>query len=80
MKRNLVVSVVAIAALIAAAVFLALNPSANGAGSTTKSQVTFTLMASRMGYNGPYVAGLVTLSTLLGMASLPLALGLLRRL
>jgi hypothetical protein len=31
-----------------------------------------------MGYNGPYVAGLVTLSTLAGMLSLPLALGVLR--
>jgi len=30
-----------------------------------------------MGYNGPYVAGLVTLSTLLGMVSLPFALGFL---
>jgi malonate transporter len=36
------------------------------------------VLAARMGYNGPYVAGLVTLSTLLGMASLPFALGLLR--
>lgn len=35
------------------------------------------VLAARMGYNGPYVAGLVTLSTLLGMASLPLALGVL---
>ena len=52
MKRNLVLSVLAIAGLIAAAVFLALNPSANGAGSTAKSQVTFTLIASRTGYNG----------------------------
>jgi hypothetical protein len=33
-----------------------------------------------MGYNGPYVAGLVTLSTLLGMVSLPFALGVLRNL
>ena len=33
-----------------------------------------------MGYNGAYVAGLVTLSTLLGMASLPFALGWLRNL
>ncbi len=32
------------------------------------------VLAARMGYDGPYVAGLVTLSTLLGMASLPLAL------
>jgi len=36
------------------------------------------VLAARMGYNGPYVAGLVTLSTLLGMASLPFALALPR--
>ena len=36
------------------------------------------ILAARMGYDGAYVAGLVTLSTLLGMASLPLALGVLR--
>ncbi len=36
------------------------------------------VLASRMGYNGAYVAGLVTLSTVLGVASLSLALGLLR--
>ncbi|RYG11356.1 MAG: AEC family transporter [Burkholderiales bacterium] len=36
------------------------------------------VLAARMGYNGGYVAGLVTLSTLLGLASLPFALGLLR--
>jgi predicted permease len=36
------------------------------------------VLASRMGYNGPYVAGLVTLSTLLGLVSLPFALGVLR--
>jgi len=35
------------------------------------------VLAARMGYNGPYVAGLVTLSTLLGMVSLPFALGIL---
>jgi hypothetical protein len=35
------------------------------------------VLAARMGYDGPYVAGLVTLSTLLGMASLPFALGVL---
>jgi predicted permease len=34
------------------------------------------VLAARMGYNGPYVAGLVTLSTLLGVASLPFALSL----
>jgi hypothetical protein len=31
-----------------------------------------------MGYDGAYVAGLVTLSTLLGMLSLPFALGTLK--
>ena len=36
------------------------------------------VLATRMGYNGPYVAGLVTLSTLLGVASLPFALALIR--
>ncbi len=35
------------------------------------------VLAARMGYNGPYVAGLVTLSTLSGMLSLPFALGIL---
>lgn len=33
------------------------------------------VLAARMGYNGAYVAGLVTLSTVLGPASLSLALG-----
>jgi len=37
------------------------------------------VLAARMGYNGPYVAGLVTLSTLLGVASLPFALALSRQ-
>lgn len=36
------------------------------------------VLATRMGYNGAFVAGLVTLSTLLGMFSLPFALGVLR--
>jgi len=36
------------------------------------------VLAARMGYNGPFVAGLVTLSTVLGAASLPFALVLLR--
>ncbi|MET0311634.1 MAG: AEC family transporter [Burkholderiaceae bacterium] len=36
------------------------------------------VLATKMGYNGAYVAGLVTLSTLLGMVSLPFALGVLR--
>ncbi|MDO9090111.1 MAG: AEC family transporter [Burkholderiaceae bacterium] len=34
------------------------------------------VLATRMGYDGSYVAGLVTLSTLMGMLSLPFALGL----
>lgn len=36
------------------------------------------VLAARMGYNGPFVAGLVTLSTLLGVLSLPFALALSR--
>jgi malonate transporter len=36
------------------------------------------VLASRMGYNGALVAGLVTLSTVLGIFSLPFALGVLR--
>jgi malonate transporter len=36
------------------------------------------VLATRMGYNGGYVAGLVTLSTILGLLSLPFALGVLR--
>ena len=36
------------------------------------------VLAAKMGYDGAYVAGLVTLSTLLGMLSLPFALGWLR--
>lgn len=36
------------------------------------------ILATKMGYDGAYVAALVTLSTVLGMASLPFALGVLR--
>ncbi|NVO07740.1 MAG: AEC family transporter, partial [Rhodoferax sp.] len=36
------------------------------------------VLAARMGYDGAYVAGLFTLSTVMGMASLPFALGVLR--
>lgn len=36
------------------------------------------VIASRMGYDGGYVAGLVTLSTLLGVLSLTFAIGVLR--
>jgi hypothetical protein len=38
------------------------------------------VLAARMGYDGPYVAGLVTASTALGVASLTFALGVLARL
>ncbi len=38
------------------------------------------VLATRMGYDGAYVAGLVTLSTVLGLGSLPFALGVLRAL
>lgn len=38
------------------------------------------VLAVRMGFNGPYVAALVTLSTALGTLSLPFALGWLHRL
>jgi malonate transporter len=37
------------------------------------------VLAARMGHNGAYVAGLVTLSTALGVLSLPWALGVLAR-
>lgn len=36
------------------------------------------VLAVEMGYRGPYVAGLITLSHIVALASLPLALGLLR--
>ncbi|MDH4451154.1 MAG: AEC family transporter [Rhodoferax sp.] len=38
------------------------------------------VLATRMGYDGGFVSGLVTLSTLLGTLSLPFALGVLRAL
>ena len=38
------------------------------------------VLAARMDYDGAYVAGLVTLSTVLGMLSLPFALGVLQAL
>jgi predicted permease len=38
------------------------------------------VLAARMGYDGAYVAALVTISTLLGLLSLPFALGLLQAL
>ena len=38
------------------------------------------VLTVRMGYDGAYTAGLVTLSTLLGMLSVPFAMGVLRAL
>lgn len=38
------------------------------------------VLAARMGYDGAYVAGLVTLSTVIGILSLPFALGVLQTL
>ena len=38
------------------------------------------VLATRMGYDGAYVAGLVTLSTVLALLSLPFALGVLQAL
>ncbi|MBA3058222.1 AEC family transporter, partial [Rhodoferax sp.] len=38
------------------------------------------VLAARMGYDGAYVAGLVTVSTVLGVLSLSFALGVLRTL
>jgi hypothetical protein len=35
------------------------------------------VLAARMGHNGAYVAGLVTISTAMGVLSLPWALGVL---
>jgi malonate transporter len=45
-----------------------------------QTAILLAFSATRMGYNGGYVAGLVTLSTLLGVASLPFALGVLGQL
>jgi len=38
------------------------------------------VLAARMGYDGAYVAALVTVSTVLGLASLPFALAVLNTL
>jgi predicted permease len=46
--------------------------------SALPSSSTCHVLAARMGYDGTYVAGLVTLSTLLGTLSLPFALGVLQ--
>jgi malonate transporter len=65
----------------ALAVVLKLHP-AQGAVLMTFSAVPTAssayVLAARMGYNGAFVAGLVTLSTVLGVLSLPFALSLAR--
>ena len=59
----------------------ALNPAQTTvllAFSALPTASTCYVLAARMGYNGAFVAGLITLSTILGMLSLPFALGVLR--
>ena len=84
--KALAISLLTIRHLIAPLIALALSI-AFGL-TTTQSTVLLTfsalptassayVLAARMGFDGAYVAGLVTLSTLLGMVSLPFALGLL---
>ncbi len=58
---------------------LSLNPTQSVillAFSALPTAPTAYVLAARMGYNGGYVAGLVTLSTLCGLLSLPFAIGL----
>lgn len=62
-------------------VLFGLNPTQSTillAFSALPTASTCYVLAARMGYNGPYIAGLVTLSTLAGMLSLPFALGVLQ--
>ncbi len=71
--RHLILPSVAVALVIA----IGLNPLAQAVVVTFAALPTASsayVLAARMGGHGPYVASLVTLSTLLGMASLPLAL------
>ncbi|MGV3683211.1 MAG: AEC family transporter [Acidovorax sp.] len=75
--RHLVLPVIA----FGLAKLFALNPVQTTvllAFSALPTASTCYVLAARMGYNGPYVAGLVTLSTVLGVVSLPFALGVLR--
>lgn len=70
-------------AALGVAIFIGLNPNQTTillAFSALPTASSCYVLAARMGYDGAYVAGLVTLSTLLGMASLPFALGVLRAL
>lgn len=86
-NRTLSVAVLGIRHLLSPLVAWALARAFHLGGPETTILLTFSalptasscyVLAARMGYNGPYVAGLVTLSTVLGMLSLPFALGLLR--
>ena len=72
----------AVAPLLAAAmaVFFALDTTQATvllAFSAMPTAATCYVLAARMGYDGEYVGSLVTLSTLLGMLSLGVALGVL---
>ena len=87
--KTIAASVLAIRHLILPMVALALSRIFDLADLQSTILLTFSalptasscyILAARMGYNGPYVAGLVTLSTLLGIVSLPFALGVLTRL
>lgn len=87
--KTMAASVLAIRHLILPMVALALSRIFDLADLQSTILLTFSalptasscyILAARMGYNGPYVAGLVTLSTLLGIVSLPFALGVLTRL
>jgi predicted permease len=85
--KVLAVSVLSIRHLITPVVALLLSRFLQLDAAQTAALLTFSalptassayVLAARMGYNGPYVAGLVTVSTVLGMLSLPFALGVLR--
>lgn len=85
--KALAVSVLAIRHLITPLVAWGLSRALRLSSVETTMLLTFSalptastcyVLAARMGYNGPYVAALVTLSTLLGVVSLPFALGVLR--
>ena len=75
--RHLLTPVVA----LGVALLIGLNPTQTTmllAFSALPTASSCYVLAARMGYDGTYVAALVTLSTLMGMVSLPFALGVLR--
>jgi predicted permease len=85
--KTLAISVLSIRHLILPLVALGLSRALNLSEPQTIILLAFSalptassayVLAARMGYNGGYVAGLVTLSTMLGVLSLPFALGVLR--